>query len=1251
MEQIIIIRRDGSRVPLQNRGTTTRISSAKQNVELLGADTVDITIQSPFPQAYEIGDRIEIFGRRYTLNVLPKVKKGSAYSFQYDLQFEGVQYDLARASYDVTIDTTGVDVQGDSLTGDLRRFMQVLIANISRIFPGKWVLGTCPDTDTKTLTFGDSDNCLSVLQNICDEYGLEFEIIQSANGVCTINITNVGKTFPFTFKYGKGLGIYELTREKVSSSNIVTRLKCYGSTKNITSKYRCTKLCLPNKTKAQSYLEDAKAIAQYGIWENTKNFDDIYPHRTGTISALGDSVLKFSDSAMFNLNETESDGKTTKYLLNGVSAKVHFNTGNLAGYEFEIHAYDHATHTFTLKKITDSRDMTFPSETSSAFQFGIGDEYVLIDIALPQSYVDEAEKKLLESGTKFLQQNCQPKVKYSLTLDEFFLKSVAGFGTISNAIWVGDYIPVIDTDIDVDKSIRVKSFTRDLIDEYKYTLTIADISVERSTYTRVISDLIDIDKILTINNLKDPAKARRDWLSAQEVLNMVFDPEGDYYTDKIKPNSVDTLMLSVGAKSTQFGLIGTIFQPNFNGNKNLMRVKGGVLTHYAIEEMPRSWTLSDGDTTFLSDSQAYYIYAKVLKQGNTGTIVFTPQQIGVEEDAMNYHFWIGIVNSVDTMLHVRSVALTYGFTTVNGRFIKTGRIQSPDGSTYFDLDAGEIGGKIVFNSNGQEKTLEELGQESLDAKNYIDNTLPSILNDLKAQLDGQIEQFFYEYDPTTSNIPAKEWTTPTLKENHLGDLFYNTATGKVFRWVKEGTVYKWKELQDSEVANALALANDALALAREKRRIFTSTPIPPYEVGDLWVQGATGDIMRCKANRLSGAYTASDWEKASKYTSDAALNSFINGTYSDAITELTNQIDGKIESWFQISDPATSWTTNTVKAKHVGDMWYNSNTKLLKRYSSSYTWVTIEDKKAIDAYEKASTAQDTADGKRRVFVATPYSPYDIGDLWVNGTDLRRCQTAKGIGQSYNINDWVIAVNYDNTKTVIDGGIVTSGTIQLAGSGGSILAGITGKGTENSSVRIWAGASFENRTTAPFRVLQNGKVIAANGNVILEEDGSGFVANNNISWDKDGNVFIKGRVSTSFETFNMPVNPNLNIPDSPWLNMDNIFDPSFVANGGNIGLQEITVKSNNIILNYGDIARNPRKIILKGNFEDGTEISIIVNGLYSGQTNPNYAKCDWFGVEVENQQVNTYKGGSGLLVLRYSTYLKKWFCVSVNTVKY
>ena len=107
-------------------------------------------------------------------------------------------------------------------------------------------------------------------------------------------------------------------------------------------------------------------------------------------------------------------------------------------------------------------------------------------------------------------------------------------------------------------------------------------------------------------------------------------------------------------------------------------------------------------------------------------------------------------------------------------------------------------------------------------------------------------------------------------------------------------------------------------------------------------------------------------------------------------------------------------------------MWYNSSTKLLKCYRQTfsfvngigtvaYIWQTIEDKKAIDAYDAASKAQDTADGKRRVFVAQPYPPYDVGDLWVDGKELRRCITERASG-SWNTNDWVVAVYYDNTQT-------------------------------------------------------------------------------------------------------------------------------------------------------------------------------------------------------------------------------------------
>ena len=1111
---IIITQPNGNRVPMQNRRTATGITSAKQNWGLNAEDTVDITIESPFPQTYNIGDKITVFGRDYKLNRLPSVKKTGMHQFQYTLQFEGVQYDLFRITYDLTVDTTTnelQDVQGDTLTGNLHRFMTVLIANANRVFPGKWKLGACPDTiGDKTLTFGESDNCLSVLQNLCNEsnFNVEFEIEQ-AKGVYTINLhERVGQTLPFVFKYGKGRGLYDLYRENVSSSNIITRLKVYGSTENITSKYRADRLCLPGRTKGQSYIEKAEMVAKYGIFEGRKNFDSVKPSFTGSVESKVDEFSFIDTKFPFDLNAKDSNGETL-YLINGVSAKIHFNTGNLAGYDFEVKSYDHATHKFSLKKTTDDRGDVFPSETSKAFQFYKGNEYKVLDIAYSPDIEAKAETELAEVANKYYDQNCQPKVQYGLSVTKAYLQKLVGTNdSITNVFAPGDFLHVVDADIDVDKAIRIKSFVRNILDPYDYTLTISDITTNATITNRVISDLVEIGKIVTINNLKDPTRARANWRSSREVMSMVFDPDGDYYTDKIKPGSIDTLALSVGAKSMQFGLLNTVFQPNYNGNSQLVKWQGGVLTHYTIkEEMAVSWVMADGQVILSENNSAYYLYAKCERNGNAGAFIFTKSQIRVEEDANYYHFLVGTLSSIDPELKARSLALTYGFTMVNGRFIKTGRIESADGLTYFDLDNSEIGGRIVFSSNGHEKTLEELGKESLESKDFINNTLPGILSEIQSQLDGQIEQFFEEYDPTNENPPASTWQTEEEKIAHQGDLFYNTLTGKVFRWVKTTNnkwySHTWQELQDTEVAQALALANDALALAKTKRRIFTSTPYTPYEVGDLWVQGGNGDIMRCKTSRTTGSYTSSDWEKASKYTDNTALNTFINGTYNNAITDMTNKIDGKIETWFQTTDPASNWDLSERK-KHIGDMWYNTNSKILQCYrekvltgaggvpSRLCLWEIIEDKKAIDAYEAASNAQDTADGKRRVFVSTPYPPYDVGDLWVNGKDLRRCQTKKVQGQSYNINDWVIAVDYDNTKTVIDGGIVTSGTIQVAGDNKSILAGITGQGTAANSIRFWAGASFENRTTAPFRVMQNGKVIMTNAEIVGDVVFSGFV---------------------------------------------------------------------------------------------------------------------------------------------------------------
>lgn len=1183
MEQIVITRANGDKIPIANRKTATSIKSASQSVTLLGDDIVNIVVASPFKQTFLIGDVIYIYGNIYRLNRLPKVKKTGMHEFQYELEFEGAQYDMMRATYDLTIDTTKnelADVSADSLTGNMKRFADVLVSNLNRVFPGKWLLGDCPETsEDTTLTFAETDNCLSVAQDLCKQFDTEFDIEYNIkSGVHTINFRKVGKTFPYTFQYGKNKGLYSLSRENVSSANIITRLKVYGSTENITYKYRAKRLCLPGKSKQESYIEKPEAVAKYGVWEGRKYFDTIKPSRTGKVTALGGSVLQFVDDTMFDLNEKDAEGNT-KYLLTESSAKVHFNTGNLSGYEFEVHSYDHATHTFTLKKQTDERGNVFPSDSSKAFQFAKDDEYKLLDVALPPEWETKAEQELAEQGNIYYDQNSQPKVQYGLSVTESFLASLLSKDTNGNVMWVGDYIPVEDADIDVEKNVRVKSFKRDLLKDYSYTLTISDLAITPSITNRVVSELIDHDKVITINNLKDPARARANWRSSREVLNMVFDPEGDYYTDKIKPQSIDTMALSVGAKSMQFGLANTVFQPNYGGNANRVVYEGGVLTHYTInEETAVSWMLADGDVTLPDSSKAYYIYAKCQKEGDAGSIVFDLNQHKVDEDASYYYFLLGVLNSKDAELNARSLALTYGFTMINGRFIKTGRVESADGTTYFDLDNSEIGGRIVFTQNGQKKTLEEVADESLESKNFINNTLPGVLDNIQQQLDGQIEQFFYDTDPSPLStlpnaegaLPNSEWTDKATKETHLGDLYYNTDTGKVWRYVKikwsptshhvPGLFYCWQELQDTELAQAIAIANEALGLSKEKNRIFTTTPIPPYDVGDLWVQGASGDIMRCKTARDSGNYAASDWEKASKYTDNTELNTFINGAFADAVNSMTEQIDGKIETWFQTTDPASSWTTTEDKDKHLGDMWYKTDTKELKCYRKTvftldrkkftiYGWTKIEDKTAIEAYEAASTAQDTADGKRRVFVAQPYPPYDVGDLWVDGKELRRCVTARESG-SYMVNDWVIAVYYDNTKTTIDGGIVTSGTVQVAGDEKYILAGITGNGSSAESIRFWAGASFENRASAPFRVRQDGKVYMTNveisgdsvvrgtlygedgefngmikingGTILLNKDGSGRLANGNMEWDKSGNITLN-KVTANSGMFHGTIN--------------------------------------------------------------------------------------------------------------------------------
>lgn len=150
------------------------------------------------------------------------------------------------------------------------------------------------------------------------------------------------------------------------------------------------------------------------------------------------------------------------------------------------------------------------------------------------------------------------------------------------------------------------------------------------------------------------------------------------------------------------------------------------------------------------------------------------------------------------------------------------------------------------------------------------------------------------------------------------------------------------------------------------------------------------------------------------------------------IADIQDQLDGNITTWFEdyipttSNAPASTWTTADLKNQHLGDLFYVDNASLdengycyrWQQSGGTYGWVRVSDSGVTKALADAAKAQDTADGKRRVFVAQPTPPYDVGDLWAQGSggDLMRCSTAKSAGQSYAASDWVKASKYtDDTK--------------------------------------------------------------------------------------------------------------------------------------------------------------------------------------------------------------------------------------------
>jgi hypothetical protein len=194
--------------------------------------------------------------------------------------------------------------------------------------------------------------------------------------------------------------------------------------------------------------------------------------------------------------------------------------------------------------------------------------------------------------------------------------------------------------------------------------------------------------------------------------------------------------------------------------------------------------------------------------------------------------------------------------------------------------------------------------------------------------------------------------------------------------------------------------------------------------------------------------------------SNASITGFVTSDlYANEKAVLQSQIDKSITTWFYdgeptlSSEPALNWQTTGDKNTHLGDLYYDNLTGYAHRFminQTIYEWGKVTDSDVTKALSDAAKAQDTADGKRRVFVAEPVSPYDVGDLWDIGGAIKRCQTALVTG-SYNAEHWVLV---SDTTNYVDPRVSNEIAISAA------AADATAKANKSTSITLKGSPEME-----------------------------------------------------------------------------------------------------------------------------------------------------------------------------------------------
>lgn len=482
-----------------------------------------------------------------------------------------------------------------------------------------------------------------------------------------------------------------------------------------------------------------------------------------------------------------------------------------------------------------------------------------------------------------------------------------------------------------------------------------------------------------------------------------------------------------------------------------------------------------------------------------------------------------------------------------------------EGSSYVKYDSDKkkvtIKGDLDIKSTYDGKTLDKyIADNSLD-KNAVETIIKKseTITDLKNQIDGAIETWFYDGVPTLKNEPAIGWTD-NEKKIHLGDLYYDNLTGKAYRFAKDGSTYKWTIIKDTELTKALEDSSQALKDAKSKRRIFGSQPVPPYDVNDMWVNatypsdGSTykNEILKCSTSKAKGEeFDISDWELASKYTDDTKAEEAKKAA-EKAQAEIKNTQTNLIALGTTVSNNKKAFDVFTsdgyLDSSEIAAIAQDSK-RLEDDYNAaveSYNNVVgskfLLDKDGKDTTYKtdlvsAKAKLDSAKNELITYLSDIVSIYNASDSngkatikaaaaqkYTNFTNAYKAFYDKlGVANNYITSNLFDGLNTElitnmagleyiktalvNGDTVVKGGLILSTLIALRNDNGDVTAGINGADTKENGIALWLGGKAIDKQAST--TTEEEKKIAAKS--LLRFDGTGYFANGNLWWDADGTL--------------------------------------------------------------------------------------------------------------------------------------------------